>query len=230
MQRIPEPLLMTDKDQCSEHVTAHDFRTPVRQGFVEWVFATTPMYGKIADLGCANGEVLIDMCRADYDVKPRPIRHAAIKFNIVGFEGSSLMLEYANLAISHNNLQSRITTENLLFENITQNDFDVTISSLTLHHQHNPLTFWDTVKRITKPSGRVCVMDIIRPSTESDVDQMVKNNAGDQSEPYQQNYKNSLMAAFSLAEIQQQLEASGLGHLKMGTIPNGELVLIYGKI
>jgi|LakMenE18May11ns_1017448.scaffolds.fasta_scaffold9387311_1 ubiquinone/menaquinone biosynthesis C-methylase UbiE len=221
MQRIPEPVLMVGKDQCYEFAKAHALREHVRYAFVEWLFAKIPMHGNIADLGCGSGELLIDICRADND---------ANKFNIVGFDGSSVMLEHANLAISHHNLQSRITTKNLLFENITQNDFDVAISCITLHHQHNPLEFWDIIKRITKRPGYVLVMDLIRPNTENDVDQLIKTNASDWSQLYQQDYKNSLLAAFSLAEIQQQLDASGLGHLSIQVDPNEEMAFIYGKI
>jgi ubiquinone/menaquinone biosynthesis C-methylase UbiE len=221
MQRIPEPTLMVDKDQCYEFANARAVREHVRYAFVEWLFAKIPMYGNIADLGCGTGELLVDICRADNDVN---------KFHIVGFDGSSTMLDHANLAISHDNLQSRITTKNLLFENITQNDFDVTISCITLHHQHNPLKFWDIIKRITKQSGHVFIMDLIRPKTENDVDQLIKTNASDWNQLYQQDYKNSLLAAFTLAEIQHQLDVSGLGHLSIQVDPSGEMILIYGKL
>jgi ubiquinone/menaquinone biosynthesis C-methylase UbiE len=104
MQRIPEPTLMVDKDQCYEFANARAVREHVRHAFVKWLFAKIPMYGNIADLGCGTGELLVDICRADNDVN---------KFNIVGFDGSLPMLDHANLAISHDNLQSRITTKNL---------------------------------------------------------------------------------------------------------------------
>ena len=221
MQRIPEPVLMVNKDQCYEFATAHAVREHVRSVFVEWLFENIPMHGTIADLGCGSGELLIDICRADND---------ANNFNIVGFDGSSAMLEHANLAIRNNNLQSKITTKNLLFENITKNDFDVAISCITLHHQHNPLEFWDITKRITKRPGYVFVMDLIRPNTENDVDQLIKINASNWNQLYQQDYKNSLLAAFSLAEIKEQLDASGLGHLSINVDPNKEMILIHGKI
>lgn len=221
MQRIPEPVLMVDKDQCREFANARSLRAHVRSAFVEWLFKNIPMHGKIADLGCGSGEMLIDICRAD---------NHANKFDIVGFDGSSVMLEHANLEISRNNLQSRITTKNLLFENITQSDFDVVISCITLHHQHDPLKFWNIVKQITKPSAHVLVMDLLRPKTEHDVDQLIKTNACNWNSVYQQDYKNSLLASFSLPEIQQQLNLSELGHLRIQVDPNEEMLFVYGKI
>jgi hypothetical protein len=73
-------------------------------------------------------------------------------------------------------------------------------------------------------------MDLIRPKTENDVDQLIKINASNWNRLYQKDYKNSLLAAFSLAEIQQQLDASGLGHLSIQVDPNEEMTFIYGKI
>ena len=206
---------MTDKDQCDEFANA--YRDHARNAFVDRMFKKIPVSGSVVDLGCGPGDFLIDICDKNSTV------------NITGVDGSSAMIEYANSLIQKNNLQSRIVTKNMLFEDIDQGEFDITISSLTLHHQADPLLFWDTIRRITKNNGHIFVMDLIRPQQESDADNLVKINSGSEKSLFQQDYKNSLLAAFTVSEIQQQLNNSDLAHLTVETEETGQLVFVYGK-
>lgn len=214
MNRIIEPVLMTDEDQCREFTVAS--RAYARVAFVQWIFEKIPLKGTVADLGCGPGDFLIDISNTDPTLK------------IIGFDGSTTMLKHANSLIQKNNLESKISTKNSLFENITDTDFDVSMSSLALHHQVDPLTFWNTLKRITKSNGYVFIMDLIRPESESDADNTVQLYAGSDGPLFQQDYKNSLLASFTISEIQQQLELSNLSHLTVEYM--GQVVIIYGKI
>ena len=214
MDRILEPVLMTNEDQCREFALAS--RAYARVAFVQWIFEKILVKGKIADLGCGPGDFLIDICNHDNTL------------DIVGFDGSAAMVSQAKSLIEKNKLEERITIKNLLFENITENNFDVSISSLSLHHQSDPLTFWNIVKRITKNDGYVFIMDLIRPESEASADNIVQIYAASDHQLFQQDYKNSLLSSFTIPEIQHQLIMSDLSHL---TIENmGQVVLIYGKI
>jgi len=205
---------MTDEDQCRAFTVAS--RAYAKIAFVQWVFEKIPLKGTIADLGCGPGDFLIDISNTDPTLK------------IIGFDGSAAMLSRASSIIQKNNLESKISIKNSLFENIVDADFDVSMSSLALHHQLDPLTFWNTIKRITKNDGYVFVMDLIRPESESDADNIVQLYARSESLLFQKDYKNSLLAAFTIPEIQHQLIMSDLSHLTIEDM--GQVVLIYGKI
>ena len=138
------------------------------------------------------------------------------------------MVSQANSLIEKNKLEERITIKNLLFENITENNFDVSMSSLSLHHQSDPLTFWNIVKRVTKNDGYVFIMDLIRPESEASADNIVQIYAASEHLLFQQDYKNSLLSSFTIPEIQHQLIMSDLSHLTIEDM--GQVVLIYGKI
>jgi cyclopropane fatty-acyl-phospholipid synthase-like methyltransferase len=117
------------------------------------------------------------------------------------------MTDLANQNISKANLSNRIRVEQSYFADITER-FNCVISSGTLHHSHDPLSFWSCIKRIAQ--GRVFVMDLIRPNSELMVDYIVNTLASGESNTFKTDFVNSLKAAFTLEEIQQQLDTLGL--------------------
>jgi hypothetical protein len=81
------------------------------------------------------------------------------------------------------------------------------MSTNTLHHIHQPKKFWDVVKTI---APQVFVMDLVRPSNTNIANDIIETFAKDDSELFKQDYYNSLCAAFSAEELQEQIVGTNL--------------------
>lgn len=110
--------------------------------------------------------------------------------------------------------------ENLLFE---ENSFDVIICSNSFHHYPNPQRFFDSVKRVLRPGGRLILQDYTAPKpilwlmnhTEMPMANMIGH--GD-------------VAARSLDEIKTFCDAAGLKVEKLNRAKKMRLHLVARKI
>ena len=157
--------------------------------------------GTLIDLGCGPGNHLIKLSESYPNL------------SIVGYDGSQVMVDYASKnTAGYNN----ISVKKMLFNNITD-VADCVISSQTLHHQHDPISFWLTVKRLA--SNQVVVVDFERPA-----DYAVIEKVRSDSKVAEDDLRNSLLASFTKTEVEEHLKQAGL-NLKVVSQPitfNGE--------
>lgn len=210
MIRIPESQLMTDKEQCE--IFSQSERGYIRNLFIESLSNNVLLHGTILNLGCGP---------CDYDVE---ISKQNPNTNIIAVDASTAMCDIAD----QNVVGYPITVVRSLFKDINYN-VDITISSLTLHHQTDPLEFWSIIKNNTKTNGHIFVMDLIRPNSLEDIDDIVNQLAGKEDASFINDFKNSLAAAYTLEEIQDQLKDSNLTLVTEVVGKLGIVVLIYGK-
>jgi hypothetical protein len=99
-----------------------------------------------------------------------------------------------------------------------------------LHHFHNPLDFWNSIKRIAPRD--VFILDFLRPESEEQLQETIAHRDY-LDEHFKTDFENSLRACFTVEEIRQQLVDCGLNlkivevdqyHLKAG------LVIIAGML
>lgn len=215
MKRQTEPELMDDYDQSLYFSEAR--RKYSEDAFVYFYkqhFGVTS--GTVVDLGCGPGKYLIRLCEEFPNI------------NLIGYDASQPMIELANKNIEQSNLLDRIEIRKSLFNDI-EGKFDCVISSGTLHHSHNPLEFWQSVKQIS--TGKIFVMDLIRPEKEELVHAIVKHFANDEHPSFRNDFTNSLKAAFTKEEIEEQLKEVGL-NLNVsvyGTPDVVQIVIIHGN-
>ena len=88
--------------------------------------------------------------------------------------------------------------------------FDAVLSKDLLHHLPDPQILWNEVKRVGRPGAAVYVMDLVRPDSEDAAQAMVKEGAGSEDPILQRDFYNSLLAAFTLEEVRQQIRNAGL--------------------
>jgi len=190
LSRILEPEIMKDYEQCNQYYRA------MRDPIFEIVIKNLPkLVGEVADLGCGPGELLKILQKKYLDIK------------IDGYDGSETML---NIAKRYLKGLDRINLIHLNFENI-QKKYDTIISVNTLHHIHDPNKFWKTVKRISKENANIFVLDLIRPNCLSDVYDILEETIIYKDDIiFKEDYRNSLMAAFTPEEILKQIEGSNL--------------------
>jgi len=207
MKRILESELMEDEDQVKAYAEA-DFESP-HSHFMERLRTVidNPAFSGVAlDLGCGPG----DISRRFAEAYPDSRVHAV--------DGSKAMIQYGKALLSHF-LQKRIhfIIGRLPDVILPQPQYEIIFSNSLLHHLPDPMIIWQTVKRYAGPGAHVAVMDLLRPDSIASAQSMVDAYADNEPEILQQDFYNSLLAAFSIEEIKQQIQSAGL-HLNIEQI------------
>ncbi|MGR9116422.1 MAG: class I SAM-dependent methyltransferase [Gammaproteobacteria bacterium] len=200
MQRILEPELMEDNNQVMAYAQA-DFSEPHQQ-FIDRLAAIAGPAGlelTALDLGCGPG----DISRRFVQAYPLCLLHAV--------DGSKPMLDYAKATIA-NEWQARIhfIHGRLPDVSLPYEQYDLIFSNSLLHHLPEPEVLWKFIKRYGKRGGRVVVMDLLRPETVQEAKNKVEYYAASEPEILQHDFYHSLLAAFTLDEIKEQLNAACL--------------------
>lgn len=198
MIRITEPELMVDPNQCKQFAFARSHQR--EKLFIETLKQTFELTGQVADLGCGPGTYDILLCDTFEHI------------HIDAYDASVPMLE---LARQQSN--SRISWIHNEFTHIDK-VYDAVVSVDTLHHVHNPQDFWKTVDRISRTGSRVFIMDHIRPKDSTVLDRIVNLMSTTNDAVYMKDFENSLLAAHSVQEIQQQLNQANLNWLTVSTV------------
>lgn len=188
MRRTPEPEIMLDQKQ-SESYFKNDRDKPKRLFNHFHLRMMDPIgKGSIVDLGCGPGDLTLEVSQANPEA------------TIDAIDASPAMLGLVSMA-------SQVTFKQMMITDVNDT-YDRVISSMTLHHFHNPLEFWETVKRIG--SKDVFVFDMIRPMNEADLFSIIDANGPFTDEVFKLDFENSLRASFTAKEITEQLEKVGL--------------------
>ncbi len=203
MERIVEPELMTDAVQARSY--HQNDRTQIKHLFkIAYQTVKKQAPATLVDLGCGPGDLTYEMAELYPNTK------------VIGIDNSSEMLSLAK------------TRDNLEFKQMPINEindkYDRVISSLTLHHFHNPLDFWNAIKRIAPRD--VFILDFLRPESEEKLQEAIVHRDY-LDEHFKQDFENSLRACFTVDEIKQQLAECNLNlkvvevdqfHLKAGVV------------
>ena len=218
MQRIPEPELMSDPAQAQAYVEA-DFSAP-HDAFVAHFAACFPDFkaGRVLDLGCGAADVTLRFARAYPDTE------------IVGVDGAEAMLSLGRAAIARADCANRITLHRAYLPdaNLEYQTFDAIISNSLLHHLAAPSVLWHAIKQAAKPNARVCVMDLLRPSTREAATRLREMYAASAPEILRRDFFNSLLAAYEIEEVCAQLHAAQLAQLQVEGVSDRHM-LIFGR-
>ena len=221
MERIIEPELMMDDEQCRVYAYA-DFGQP-HSRFVELFQETCgslPAGSRVLDLGCGPGDVTIRFARAFPGC------------TIHGLDGSPAMLRYGReLLDAAPDVSGRIALflGTLPALPLPQARYDAIISNSLLHHLHDPAVLWEALPRCAASGAPVYVMDLMRPPTIEEAERLCATYSADEPELLQKDYYNSLLAAFEPDEIRSQLESAGLWHFTVKPVSDRHL-LVSGRM
>jgi len=141
------------------------------------------------------------------------------------------MLKQAQLLITKNNLSERITLHlqripNCTIENKT---YQAIISNSLLHHLHEPQSIWSTINQYAATNTAVYVCDLYRPESIQDAQALVDQYANNEPEVLQNDFYNSLLAAFTPNEVHAQIGNAGLDSLNIDKVSDRHM-LIYGYL
>ena len=85
------------------------------------------------------------------------------------------------------------------------------VSNSLLHHLHDPAVLWRSVAQLGAPGAFVYIQDLRRPASPEAVEALVVSQTEGAPEVLRHDYRTSLHAAFTVAEVDQQLQQAGLG-------------------
>jgi ubiquinone/menaquinone biosynthesis C-methylase UbiE len=210
MQRVPEPELMDDATQALAYAQA-DFSEP-NNLFIDLLaqHCNGSLAGHCLDLGCGPGDICF---------------HLAERFpelNILGIDGAQEML---SLGEKKANPRVRFEQHLLPSRQLPNSYFDVVTSNSLLHHLHDPNVLWQTINTCSKPGGKVFIMDLFRPESNKQAHEIVEKYAGEEAEILKTDFYNSLLAAFSPEEVNQQLLDAGLTNMQIETVSDRHLFI-----
>jgi ubiquinone/menaquinone biosynthesis C-methylase UbiE len=203
LQRILEPEVMDSPEEAIDY-DAMDF-TEVNTAFAETAIALAPTKAKILDAGTGTARIPILICQH------RP------HWQISAIDLAQSMLKVAQRNVEQANLEKQISLELVDAKQMPYPDnyFDGVISNSLLHHLSDPLPFLYEFKRVLKPNGAILIRDLLRPSSEEILNQIVEAIGTDYNPHQTQLFRDSLHAAFTLEEISQMLQVVGLSDVKV---------------
>jgi ubiquinone/menaquinone biosynthesis C-methylase UbiE len=171
------------------------------------------------DLGCGPCDVTIRFAQAN----PGYTLHAV--------DGSAAMLRHARRAVKAASLSRRIKLIQGFIPGaaIPRRSYHVILSSSFLHHLHEPQVLWQTVRQFAKRGTIVFVPDLRRPASRAKAREFVRKYSGDEQEVLRRDFYNSLLAAFTPAEIRKQLRRAGLSSLEVEIVSDRHL-LVFGRV
>jgi trans-aconitate methyltransferase len=216
MERVPEPELM-DEDAQARAYSEADFEAP-HERFVDLFLASWPgglVQGPVLDLGCGPADVTVRLAKRCPDA------------TVHGVDGSAAMLAYGKKRVAEAGLGERVVLHQALLPRDAPPlaKYPVIVSNSLLHHLHDPSGMWAIVKKHIAVEGHVFVMDLMRPASAEDVDNLVATYAKGEPDVLVKDFHASLCAAFTPDEVRAQLDAAGLSKLKVDVVSDRHLTI-----
>ncbi len=220
MQRTVEPELMTGDAQAKAYAAA-DFESAhsLYPNLFAEKFPHRPSKALALDLGCGPADVTIRFAQSNPG------------YTFHGVDGSAPMLKFGRTALRRHKLLRRIRLIHGVIPGapIPAASYDLILSSSFLHHLHDPDVLWQTVRQYSKPGTMVFVPDLRRPATRAQAKALQATYAGGEPEVLRSDYFNSLLAAFTPAEVRAQLKKNRLTGLNVEIISDRHL-LVFGHV
>ncbi|HSN23350.1 MAG TPA: class I SAM-dependent methyltransferase, partial [Methylomicrobium sp.] len=129
---------------------------------------------------------------------------------IDALDGSQTMLDYAETCTASIKDRIRLIHGRLPFVNLPQQFYAIIFSNSLLHHLPDPMVLWRTIKSVARPGARIAVMDLLRPDSRKAAEDLLAIHAANEPLVLQRDFYHSLLAAFTLDEIADQLKKSCL--------------------
>jgi ubiquinone/menaquinone biosynthesis C-methylase UbiE len=201
MQRQAEPELMGDRAEADAYAAA-DFAA-VNAAFVERLLELAGDRADVwaVDLGAGPADIPVRVARARPD------------WRIVAVEAAPAMIEIARQAVAGPPpLSDRVFLHHADAKatGLPETSFDVILSNSILHHITQTVRLWAEVRRLARPGATVFFRDLARPDSEAGADRIAKRYAGTESQLLRDEYRRSLLSAYTVGEIRTQLARAGL--------------------
>ncbi len=239
MERSVEPELMDDPLQARAYAAADFDRSdqafterflallglpfprprPVGDGGGEALGPGSPLDDGIVDLGCGPGNISFRLARALPQAKVLGLDGAATMVALAQErrqrhlgEWPQLRFEQVRLPLTLTTTRKEVTSPGGAPVEALGGPFAAVVSNSLLHHLHDPLVLWQAVGQLAAPGATVYIKDLRRPASAAEADALTERYAAGAPAVLRRDFRASLAAAFTAAEVQAQLaQASKLG-------------------
>ena len=197
LPRTLEPELMDDPAEALAY-DAMD-HSEVNRQFVDDYLAMDESPGDVLDLGTGTARIPVELCRRDEGTR------------VLAADFAPSMLDVAKINIELAGFTERIRLDLLDGKSLDLDDdrFDSVISNSLIHHLPEPSRALSEAVRVVKPGGWLFFRDLMRPESSADVDQLVRQYAGDEEDEARSMFQASLHAALTLDEIRELATSLG---------------------
>jgi ubiquinone/menaquinone biosynthesis C-methylase UbiE len=200
LQRILEPEVMDSPAEAIAY-DAMDF-TEVNSAFARAAISIAQPQTQCLILDAGTGTARI----------PIAIAQQQPQWQIIGIDLAQSMLDIGTRNIEQAGLRSQIQLECVDAKHMPYPDshFDMAISNSIVHHLSDPIPFFQEIQRVLKPSGSLFLRDLIRPDNLETLQALVDSIGVEYDVEQKKLFRDSLHAAFTVAEIQAIATATGL--------------------
>jgi SAM-dependent methyltransferase len=222
VNRVPEEELMDLPRNAQAYANA-DFSEP-NSKFAALFAEKFPGFNghNVIDLGCGPADITLRLA-SQYP-----------QARVIGVDGADAMLEIARQNIlRHASLAKRVDVRKGHIGREKDlaglGPFCAVASNSLLHHLRDPLDLWRAARTLAAPGAAILVMDLIRPQSVSEAEQIVATYACNEPEVLRSDFFNSLLAAYRPPEIREQLVLAGMEWLHIETVSDRHLI-VYGSM
>lgn len=199
MERRAEPELMDDPQQVAAYASA-DFSQAHEQLLSHLRTLWPDLTPTCAiDLGTGTGDIAMRLARAYPDC------------HITAVDAGSVMLQQAARVLAQAGLAQRISLVQRHLPDVSGLPrFPLLVSNSLLHHLPDPMILWHTLPRLACPGAVAVIMDLRRPRSMEELEQLVMRHAAGDHPLLQQDFRASLHAAYTCDEVAAQLREAAL--------------------
>lgn len=218
-ERIPEPALMDDPVQVDAYASADwsEAHDRLMQQIAEH-FPRETISGLFLNLGCGSGDDTFRFLRDFPNAR------------VIAVDGAARMLDHARADLRTKFPEFRERVEFLQAyipsADIPVREYAGVISNSLLHHFDDPAMFWTAVREHARPGSRIFVGDLRRPASVQAADGLVDEYAREAPQILREDFRNSLLAAFTLEEVESQLRQAGLAGLEVQSVGDRHLIIV----
>jgi ubiquinone/menaquinone biosynthesis C-methylase UbiE len=153
----------------------------------------------VLDLGTGTAQIPIALCQ-----------QVAV-CAVTAIEAAASMLDLARQHLNDAQLAERITLIHADAKKLPADlgRFDVVMSNSLVHHLADPLPMLAEAVQHTKPDGLLFVRDLLRPTDDATLEQLVETYAGNATAEQRQLFADSLHAALTLDEVRKLVHGLG---------------------
>jgi ubiquinone/menaquinone biosynthesis C-methylase UbiE len=157
----------------------------------------------VLDICTGTARIPIELCR----------QHPLDAMTIVAVDLAEHMLALARRNVDDAGLAERITlakadAKQLPFPTAS---FGAVLCNGSVHHIPDPFDCFAEIHRMCRPGGTTFVRDLLRPSTEVELQRLVKTHAAEANDHQRAMFAASLRAALTLEEVRAAVGRLGYG-------------------